>query len=48
MNDSGSYKSIYNQDRYLITYGFGLNNENTDIYIKGCAKRQKNQREQIK
>lgn len=38
------YHEKYKQHRYLITYGFGLDNNYSLIHIKGSSKRQNEQR----
>ena len=47
MKDSVTYKNLYKQDRYLITYGYGLDNEKTHTHMKGCVKRQNQQRDKM-
>lgn len=47
MNDSTTYKNKYGRDRYLITFGYGLDNENSDTHAKGCVMRQNQQREKM-
>lgn len=38
------YHEKYNLNRYLITYGYGLDNKHTRIHSKGATIRQNNQR----
>ena len=38
------YHEIYGINRYLITYGYGLDNEHSAIHIKGANNRQTEQR----
>ena len=41
---SSQYVKKYNKHRYLITYGYGIDNELTAAHIAGCKKRQDAQR----
>ena len=42
------YRAKYNQNRYLITFGYGLNNNPySDFHEKGANTRQKRQRENM-
>jgi hypothetical protein len=38
------YHQIFNKNRYLLTYAYGLNNEHTKIHIKGATLRQNRQK----
>lgn len=38
------YHEVYKQNRYLITYGFGLKNNHSYIHMKGSSQRQNQQR----
>jgi hypothetical protein len=42
------YRKKYNQHRYLITYGYGIDNELTAKHIAGCKSRQDKQRGAMK
>ena len=41
------YINKYKQHRYLITYGYGIDNELTAKHITGCKGRQDKQRENL-
>jgi hypothetical protein len=38
------YHKLYNKNRYLITYGYGLNNKHSELHKLGATKRQEQQR----
>lgn len=42
--DIPKYHEIYGLDRYLITYGYGLDNEHSVFHIVGAGNRQTEQR----
>ena len=42
------YLHEYKRDRYLITFGYGLNNSHTEDHMKGTAARQNTQRQNLK
>jgi hypothetical protein len=45
---SSQYLDKYGEHRYLITYGYGLDNEHTLMHNAGCKKRQDAQRLEMK
>jgi hypothetical protein len=47
-DDGESYLRIFNKNRYLITFAFGLNNKHTQIHIKGANLRQEKERSLMK
>lgn len=47
MDNPEAYRRIYQKNRYLITLGYGLDNSETHIHIRGCKKRQEQQRKKM-
>ena len=45
---SSHYKNTYNEDRYLITFGYGLDNEFTREHMSGTVARRTRQRQLLK
>jgi hypothetical protein len=41
------YHKIYGKNRYLITYGYGLDNTHSEFHKAGAAKRQAQQRKSL-
>lgn len=39
------YHKVHGKNRYLITYGYGLNNQHSELHRLGATKRQKQQRD---
>ena len=46
--DGVPYSVKFKKNRYLITYAFGLDNEHTQIHIKGANLRQTRERSKMK
>jgi hypothetical protein len=46
--NGSAYKNQFGKDRYLITYGYGVDNELTKTHSAGCKKRQDSQREKMR
>jgi hypothetical protein len=42
--DCPLYHKVYGKNRYLITYGYGLDNKHSELHRAGAVKRQRQQR----
>ena len=46
--DRPLYHNVYGRNRYLLTFGYGLNNAYSDFHDKGATLRQNRQREEMR
>lgn len=42
------YDKVYGKNRYLITYGYGLNNKHSQLHRLGATRRQNEQRKKMR
>jgi len=47
-HDRPLYHNVYGRNRYLLTFGYGLNNAYSDFHDKGAASRQAGQRKRMR